>query len=593
MQRNIEKPLPSPRELEADLREYLSRKYGDRVQVQIPEIHTDPETEPHSIDEPPTAEIKPSVERIRFDLNPEELERYLDHFVVEQREAKEILATKICTHYKRVRRILEGQDSDDDIVGNIKNNIILIGPTGVGKTFLIKLIAKKLGVPFVKGDATKFSETGYVGGDVEDLVRDLVHEANGDLDLACFGIIFIDEIDKIASSSQLIGADVSRTGVQRALLKPMEETDVELRVPHDMVSQLQAVAEFQRSGKAEKRAINTRHILFIVSGAFGGLEEIISKRENRKRIGFETGANLESDAEIRRQALLARVRAEDLIAYGFESEFIGRLPIVAVLHQLDENHLFEILKRPNSSVVQSKRLDFRAYGIDLRFEDDALREIARLAAEEHTGARGLVRAMESALLKFEKCLPSTEIRRLLVTRELVERPSETLTELLADPHREALATRFGAQLNRECATLLSALGERQSEFERRFGAPISERRLQIVVARSITTGQDPDAVIEQVRGVHRSLCAFEEQFNDEFDTNVRLSEGAIDRLTELSFELDRPAEVLCRERFRNYQHGYKLLQERQGISKLELPERAVDDPDAYLNECIQQMYRQH
>ncbi len=215
---------------------------------------------------------------LRFDMKPAELHEYLDRFVIRQDSAKEILATKICTHFNRIRYFQEKGEADDrEGIGRIKGNIILIGPTGVGKTYLIKLIARKLGVPFVKGDATKFSETGYVGGDVEDLVRDLVQEADGDIDKAKYGIIYIDEIDKIASSGNIIGLDVSRAGVQRNLLKPMEETEVDLKVAHDPVSLMEAAAHFQKTGKRLKRTINTRDILFIVSGAFNGLEEIISK----------------------------------------------------------------------------------------------------------------------------------------------------------------------------------------------------------------------------------------------------------------------------------------------------------------------------
>jgi ATP-dependent protease Clp ATPase subunit len=163
-------------------------------------------------------------------------------------------------------------ESDDPIgamVGSIKNNVLMIGPTGVGKTYVIKLIANKIGVPFVKGDATKFSETGYVGGDVEDLVRDLVREADDDIELAQYGIIYIDEVDKIASSRNLIGADVSRTGVQRALLKPMEETEVDLKVPHDPISMIQEIEQFRKTGKREKRSVNTGNILFIMSERLG------------------------------------------------------------------------------------------------------------------------------------------------------------------------------------------------------------------------------------------------------------------------------------------------------------------------------------
>ncbi|PJB40090.1 MAG: ATPase, partial [Deltaproteobacteria bacterium CG_4_9_14_3_um_filter_44_9] len=206
--------------------------------------------------------------KIKFDMKPEELESYLDEYVVKQKEAKEILATKICTHFNRIRLLEDNNKAERyGIIGNIKNNIIMIGPTGVGKTYLIKLIAKKIGVPFVKGDATKFSETGYVGGDVEDLVRDLVHEADGNIELAQYGIIYIDEIDKIASTGSIVGPDVSRTGVQRTLLKPLEETEVDLKVAHDPMSQLEAIEEYRRTGKRKKKAINTKNILFIVSGA--------------------------------------------------------------------------------------------------------------------------------------------------------------------------------------------------------------------------------------------------------------------------------------------------------------------------------------
>lgn len=214
----------------------------------------------------------------RFDLKPEELEAYLDRYVVKQHDAKAILATKICTHFNRLNL---PPDEDEDIVGSIKNNVLMIGPTGVGKTFLIRLIARRLGVPFVKGDATKFSETGYVGGDVEDLVRELVRDADGDVERAQCGIIYIDEIDKIAASRGGVGPDVSRSGVQRNLLKLMEETEVDLKPPHDIASQMETVMQMQRTGKIERKRVNTRNILFIVSGAFTGLEEIIARRLNR------------------------------------------------------------------------------------------------------------------------------------------------------------------------------------------------------------------------------------------------------------------------------------------------------------------------
>jgi ATP-dependent Clp protease ATP-binding subunit ClpX len=198
---------------------------------------------------------------IDFNLKPSDLIDYLDQYVVRQDKAKSVLATKICTHFNRIRH----QESGGEIfkiTGNIKSNILMLGPTGIGKTYLIKLIAKKIGVPFVKADATKFSETGYVGGDVEDLIRDLVKEANDNIDLAECGIVYVDEIDKIAASPNVMGAQVSRTGVQRALLKPMEETEVDLKVPHDPVSMMQELEAFQKTGK-KTSAGSTPPIFFL------------------------------------------------------------------------------------------------------------------------------------------------------------------------------------------------------------------------------------------------------------------------------------------------------------------------------------------
>ena len=204
---------------------------------------------------------------VDFNLKPEELESYLNQYVVGQEEAIEVIATKVCTHFNRMK-VERTLSEDQMIVGNIKSNILMIGPTGVGKTYIVKLIAKKIGVPFVKADATKFSETGYVGGDVEDLIRELVHEADGDISKAEYGIVYLDEIDKIASSGNMTGPDVSRTGVQRNLLKLMEESEVDLKTPHDLASQVEAAMEAQKTGKVVRKKISTKNILFIVSGAF-------------------------------------------------------------------------------------------------------------------------------------------------------------------------------------------------------------------------------------------------------------------------------------------------------------------------------------
>ena len=269
--KEITEKIPTPKELEKEIAEFLTKKFGGNVKVAQPMV-IQQESMVDSDEKPPKREKK-----ISFDLKPEELVAYLDQYIVKQESAKAILATKICTHFNRIKRYQTSPGLINDMVGSIKNNVLMIGPTGVGKTYMIKLIAKKIGVPFVKGDATKFSETGYVGGDVEDLVRDLVREADGDIEHAQHGIIYIDEIDKIASSRNLVGADVSRTAVQQALLKPIEENEVDLKVPHDPISMLQEVENFRKTGKREKNVFNTRKIIFIKRGAINDNAEIVKK----------------------------------------------------------------------------------------------------------------------------------------------------------------------------------------------------------------------------------------------------------------------------------------------------------------------------
>ena len=381
------------------------------------------EPNPEAVGSKPGAGIKDSD--IFFDIKPEELEGYLNRYVVGQEKAIEVIATKVCTHFNRMK-VESSIPEDERIVGNIKSNMLLIGPTGVGKTYIIKLIAKRIGVPFVKADATKFSETGYVGGDVEDLVRELVNEADGDIKKAEYGIIYLDEIDKIASSGHFYGPDVSRTGVQRNLLKLMEESEVDLKTPHDLASQVEAAMEAQRTGKVTRKKINTRNILFIVSGAFNALEEIINKRLNTQQIGFNKSLATEQD----KQDILKMVKTEDLLDFGYESEFIGRLPVTVVLNNLDEEGLYKILKNKYSTVVLGKKFDFKAYGIKLDFTDGALRILAKRANDEKTGARGLLSVFEKVLIKFEKTLPSTDIKSLIVDEEVVSDPESSLGKML-------------------------------------------------------------------------------------------------------------------------------------------------------------------
>ncbi|HYA92638.1 MAG TPA: AAA family ATPase [Thermodesulfobacteriota bacterium] len=577
--------VPDQKELEKELNEYLGKKYGDRIRLVVPMLFPKPQTEEVQKEEKDLGEGK---KKIHFDLKPEELEAFLDDYIIRQDEAKEILATKICTHFNRIKftEMTKGRNRYEG-VGHIKNNILMIGPTGVGKTYLIKLIAKKIGVPFVKGDATKFSETGYVGGDVEDLVRDLVYEASGDIETAQYGIIYVDEIDKIASSNNLIGPDVSRTGVQRALLKPMEETEVDLKVPHDPISQLEAIEHYRKTGKREKRTVNTKNILFIMSGAFNGLEELIKKRLNREGIGF--GAEIRSKDEQAEHLKLAK--AEDLIAYGFESEFIGRLPVTTVFERLEVDDLHAILKNPNNPIILGKKKDFKSYGIDIQFEEEALHALAVKAYEEKTGARGLVSAVEKVLIRFEKRLPSTDIQKFVVTGALVEDPDRELKRLLQDPSNPEMLEKFESLLSREKMVLKESVQRREAEFKKRYGIVFREGRIDLIVNRMIEKGYDVNSVSEEVVEVQRQVEEFERDFQRRTGINLEFSEEAIHRITEIILNEEGKGAGLFSRLSKDYEYGFELIRDKTGQREFTVTRETVDDPEGYLNRMIREVYR--
>jgi endopeptidase Clp ATP-binding regulatory subunit ClpX len=577
--------IPDPKQIEKEINDFLANKYGNRIRVMGTQIGPWPGVvESDGGDE--VQEGDKSI--IRFDMKPAELHEYLDRFVIRQDAAKEILATKICTHFNRIRYFQEKGESDGgEGIGRIKSNIILIGPTGVGKTYLIKLIARKIGVPFVKGDATKFSETGYVGGDVEDLVRDLVQEADGDIEKAQYGIIYVDEIDKIASANNVIGLDVSRTGVQRNLLKPMEETEVDLKVAHDPVSMMEAAAHFQKTGKRLKRTINTRNILFIVSGAFNGLDEIVSKRLTKKGLGF--GASLKEKED--KSDLLRNVKAEDLIEYGFESEFVGRLPVIATLEELSEEDLFQILKNRFSSVVTAKKQDFKCYGIDVRFTDDALRAVAAKAHQEKTGARSLISVMEKTLVGFERVLPSVCVPKFTVTADAVEDPRKFLEEILEDETHPARTQLFEEVDAQERAELRRELVQRADEYRKKFGRALDGWALGCVVDAAVNQGVSVDSMYEKFQKVDDAIHSFENEFEALYGLKIRFNDEALEELISRVLTGGEEPLIVCRKIFQNYHHGLKLVMERTGDSEFVIPKEAVMDPERFLNDTISKTYR--
>ncbi|WP_028845718.1 AAA family ATPase [Thermodesulfatator atlanticus] len=523
---------------------------------------------------------------INFDLTPEDLESYLDEYVIGQKEAKAVLATKICTHFRRVRYMLERGGRFQD-AGFVKNNVIMIGPTGVGKTYMVKLLAQKLGVPFVKGDATKFSETGYVGGDVEDLIRDLVHEAEGDIERAQFGIVYLDEIDKIASSGSLIGPDVSRTGVQRALLKPLEETEVDLRVPHDPVSQLEAIEHYRRTGQRKRRTINTRYVLFVVSGAFGGLEEIIKKRLHKQGLGFMAEVASKHDAEVN---YFRFVKTEDLIEYGFESEFVGRLPVITVFDPLTVDDLYEILCNPNSSVIVNKKRDFRAYGIELVFEDEALKLLAIQAEKEKTGARALVRVIERALIPFEKRLPSLKARFLVVTKELVEDPQAMLNKLETSFREREWEERYHRALEEETERIKRFIEARQKNLMRTKGLKLTPSRMELAIALHRRDDLDLHQALDELFILLRQVKNYERSFERRTGFKVSFSDEALDLVLKHIIERDQGVYAYCDRILNLLEYGLRLVNERTGRVQFVIPPEAVEQPEEYLNRLVRQTY---
>jgi ATP-dependent Clp protease ATP-binding subunit ClpX len=354
----------------------------------------------------------------RFSLDklpkPAEIKEFLDQYVIGQEHAKKLISVAVYNHYRRISNMPAKNSEEVELE---KSNVLLIGPTGSGKTLLAQTLARRLNVPFTIADATTLTEAGYVGEDVENILLKLIQNAGDDVERAEMGIIYVDEIDKISRKSEnpSITRDVSGEGVQQALLKIIEGTIASVppqggrKHPHQ-----------------EMIKINTKNILFICGGAFVGLDKMVERRISNKTIGF--GANLVSRHERKLDEILMHVHPDDLIQYGLIPEFTGRIPVVAPLHDLDETALKRILVEPRNALVKQYKRAFELEGVELEFESEALDEIAREAIKRNTGARGLRAIMEGTMLELMYEIPSrSDISSVVISRDVIAKKVNPLT----------------------------------------------------------------------------------------------------------------------------------------------------------------------
>jgi hypothetical protein len=352
---------------------------------------------------------------------------------------------------------------------------------------------------------------------------------------------------------------------------------------------LQEIDRFRKTGKKESNSVNTKHILFIMSGAFSGLEKIISRRIADKRIGF--GATVSGPAVD--DDILDQVKSEDLVNFGFESEFVGRLPVRAIFERLSETDLSDILKNPNNPIVLGKKLDFAAYGIDIKFQTEALDILAQRAYDENTGARGLVSAVEGALLHFEKTLPSTAISRFAVTRQVIDAPDESLDALLNRPDPKTADSKFDRLADEERQRIIDYVNANRRVFGDKSGIQLTESRIRLVADAYCRQVTDIEKVLTKIKCYYEETKTIELYFIKNHGINIVLEEEAIDAIIEKCFAARRTPEEYYRDLTVDFEHGLKLVREKTGRTRFFITREALAEPDRYIAGLLKQHGENH
>lgn len=578
--------MSHPSDIQKELEQLIREKFGSRLNILSTTITTsdgsDLKDEPKGTHPPDkddaTAEDRDNDFHLRaFNKTPKEVKHYLDQYVISQDEAKKTLAIAICNHYNQIlhHHRLSPEAKEDYIYA--KQNVLLIGPTGVGKTYMIRQIAKLIDVPFVRADATKYSETGYVGGNVEDMIRDLVHQADDDITRAEYGIVYIDEADKLATTSQR-SHDISGRGVQLNLLKLLEETEVDLRGGHDPVSQIQTIMEMHATGggRPASKVINTKHILFILSGSFNGLAEIIAKRKSLNTIGFAHDSTpTTASSPPATDELLAQLKTEDLIKFGYEPEFVGRLPVRVFCRSLSVDDLFQILKTAQGNIVNQYCQALAAYDITATFKDSAFTEIAKQAYLEKTGARSLSTILDQSLKDFIYELPSVDVDKLTIDGQLIRDPQTVLATILAQAKPKA--PRPPAQPHdkqaKDATNSQGTHGDKAADEEP--GASVTQDELSQLL--------DP-ILYHQIKD---SILAYPRYFLRRHGICINF-DGECTEFLMHKFSGDTEAiQTYLNDQLQNFETTIKLVAYLRDATKITLSRASLEDPETTFQQWIQ------